>query len=317
MAFPFPKLSKSLWTRLIAPMLLASLGFHGLLLFLPLGRSEEGAIASADLEEDSIAITRVAPSSPAPSPGAQAIVSGVTPGVPAAVIATSASRVPPATRGPQSRGRRDRPVSPTATQPGRPVTTVTPPASAAGGGSSPPGEATPTPALPASRPLVDPSLGERLMAYATGLALPADQISRLGRYLQERFAYNEAATQRDTYNRNLQAWEAQVRETTGLQELTPDIDRTDFSLTVPQRVCLRQPPAEVRLGVLTKPDGSLVEPPVVLRSSGYSALDQQAQGLVANYSFSPANSIKAHTLKVDIEVDYGLRPCLGEGISKQ
>lgn len=313
MASLFPKLSKSLWTRLIAPMLLASLGLHGLLLFLPLGRSEEGAIASADLEEDSIAITRVAPSSPAPSPGAQAIVSGVTPGAPAAVIATSASRVPPATRGPQSISRRPPPV----TQPGRPGTAGAPPVSAADGGSSPLGGAAPTSALPASRPLVDPSLGERLMAYAAGLALPADQISRLGRYLQERFAYNEAATQRDTYNRNLQVWEAQVRETTGLPGLTPDIDRTDFSLTVPQRVCLRQPPSEVSLGVLTKPDGSLVEPPVVLRSSGYSALDQQAQGLVANHSFPPADSIKAHTLKVDIEVDYGLRPCLGEGGSNQ
>ena len=178
--------------------------------------------------------------------------------------------------------------------------------------STPVGEASPTPALPASRPLVDPSLGDRLMAYATGLALPADHISRLGRYLQDRFAYNETAIQRDTYNRNLQAWEAQVRESTGLPGLTPEIDRTDFSLTVPQRVCLRQPPADVRLGVLTKPDGSHADPPVVLGSSGYSAMDQRAQGLVANHSFPPADSIKAHTLKVAIEVDYGLRPCLGE-----
>ena len=77
LSFPFPKLSKSVWPRLVAPMLLASLGLHGLLLFLPLGRSEEGAIASADLEEDSIAITRVAPSSPAPSPGAGSAAAAV------------------------------------------------------------------------------------------------------------------------------------------------------------------------------------------------------------------------------------------------
>ena len=78
MALSFPKLSKSAWPRLVAPMLLASLGLHGLLLLLPLGQQQEGAIAAADLEEDSIAITRVAPSSPAPGPGAQGIGGAAT-----------------------------------------------------------------------------------------------------------------------------------------------------------------------------------------------------------------------------------------------
>jgi len=317
LSFPFPKLSKSVWPRLVAPMLLASLGLHGLLLFLPLSRSEEGAIASADLEEDSIAITRVAPSSPAPTAATQGTISAATVPPPTAAMATSAARVPQGTRGSQSVGRGDRSAPATTAQSSRPRVSVAPPASTVVEVSTPVGEASPTPALSASRPLVDPSIGERLLAYATGLALPADHINRLGRYLQDRFAYNETATQRDTYNRNLQVWETQVREATGLPQLTPETDRTDFSLTVPQRVCLRQPPTEVRLGVLTKPDGTLAEPPVVLRSSGYSALDQQAQGLVANHSFPPADSVKAHILKVAIQVDYGLRPCLGEGGSNQ
>lgn len=313
LSFPVSKLSKSVWPRLVAPMLLASLGLHGLLLLLPLGQEQEGAIASADLEEDSIAITRVVPSPP--GPGARGTVGADTPPPSTAIVATGASRVSPSPMGQRSVGRRARPST---AAPTRRAESVTPrPAPTVGVAAPPLADPAPSPALPTSRPLVDPSLGDRLMAYATGLSLPAEHISRLSRYLEDRFAYHEAATQRDTYNRNLQAWQAQIRETTGLPGLTPDLDRTDFSLTVPQRVCLRQPPTEVRLGVLTQPDGSLAEPPVVLRSSGYRALDQQAQGLVTNHSFPPADSIKAYTLQVAIQVDYGLRPCLGEGGSNQ
>lgn len=312
MALSFPKLSKSAWPGLVAPMLLASLGLHGLLLFLPLGQEQEGAIASADLAEDSIAITRVTPSTSSSMPGLKGIASAVTPGTPSAVMTASVSRAAPPSRGQQPgvKGTAS-PVLQAPAQPPRPRVVATSPATTTQGAFSPAVEPSPTPPLPTSRPLIDPSLGERLMAYATGLALPAEQMSRLSRYLQDRFFYNEAATQLDTYDRNLQSWQATIQQVTGLPELTPEIDRTHFSLTVPQRVCLRQAPEDVRLGVLTKTDGTLAEPPVVLRSSGYSVLDQRAQMLVASHSFPPADSIQAHTLKVSIQVDYGLSPCLG------
>ena len=171
----------------------------------------------------------------------------------------------------------------------------------------------PSPALPASRPLTESNLGERLLAYVGTLKPPADQIDRLARYLKERFAYNQAATQGDTYDRNLESWQTSIRQSTTLSELTPEADGTDFSLKLPQRVCLRQLPTEVKLGVLAAANGSQLEAPVVLLSSGYGAVDRQAQDLVSQHPFPAAASIKAYTVAVATQVDYGQHPCLGEG----
>ncbi|PSN06736.1 hypothetical protein C7293_30800, partial [filamentous cyanobacterium CCT1] len=57
--FPNGSLRKSPWQILLAPMLLASLGLHGLFLVMPTGVSSEAPIPPPDPEQDSIAITRV------------------------------------------------------------------------------------------------------------------------------------------------------------------------------------------------------------------------------------------------------------------
>ena len=66
-----PNDSRPRWQRWLAPMLLASLGLHGLILLVPTGASQDEAIPPPDPEQDSVAITRIppaAPASPAESP---------------------------------------------------------------------------------------------------------------------------------------------------------------------------------------------------------------------------------------------------------
>ena len=74
--------ARPLWQTLFAPMLLASLGLHGLLLFMPTGASSEAPIPPPDPEQDSIAITRVPPAGTAdpaatPTPAGTAPAAGV------------------------------------------------------------------------------------------------------------------------------------------------------------------------------------------------------------------------------------------------
>lgn len=305
-----PKASKPLWQTMVAPMVLASLGLHGLFLLVPLGQSKEGAIPPPDPEKDSVAITRSLPAAPAGNAPTlatanPALVNAVPPApgaVPAGVKAGSLP-VPPATPAPRS--TRSRPPAPVANSPSpEKFTPVTSPANSLPlTNPSPP----PTPA----RPAIDPNLGQRLLAYAANLTLPGEQISQLRRYILQRFGYGEAATQRDAYNSKLQQWEASIQQQTGIPGLRAEVDRSELSITYQQRVCLRVEPGESRIGVLINPDGSQRQEPVLLRSSGYGLLDQEAVDLVKRHSFPSTQAVKAYTVGVKNRLDYGRQPCLG------
>ncbi len=58
-----------LWQKLLAPMLLVSLGLHGLMLLVPTGASQDEVIPPPDPEQDSVAITRLPTSAPADPDG--------------------------------------------------------------------------------------------------------------------------------------------------------------------------------------------------------------------------------------------------------
>ena len=79
-----PKTQRPLWQTLLAPMLLASLGLHGLFLLIPVASSDEAAIPPPDPEQDNIAITRIPPAAPEtegsqPAPPGDSYPPGCTP----------------------------------------------------------------------------------------------------------------------------------------------------------------------------------------------------------------------------------------------
>ncbi len=314
-----PQNPRSLWRTLLAPMLLASLGLHGLLLLMPTGASDDPPIPPPDPEQDSVAITRVPPPG---APDAAATQSATLPGAGAGpgggtspargamaqpLVGSAATVAPPRPAEAQGRSqptapRRDQPQSPSASgtpspAPSRPATPANPPA------PSPP------PTSP-SRPLFDAEVGERLLAYVAALNLSKAQVERAAESIQNRFTYDPTAVTRSTFNTNKSEWESAIQRQTGMPGLTAEEDRNDFSTVYPQRVCLAEEPSAISIGALVNPDGSWRGEPTLLRSSGYGALDRKALQEIQTHRFAPAETVKAYVLTVEPTVDYGPRPCL-------
>jgi len=295
---------------MVAPMVLASLGLHGLFLLVPLGQSKEGAIPPPDPEKDSVAITRSLPAATAGNPAAlstanPALVNAVPPAPGAVPTGVKAGSLLAPTAIPAPRSAKPNQPTPVANSP-RPEQSapVTSPV------NSLPLVNPSRPPIPA-RPAIDPNLGQRLLAYAANLQLPGERINQLRSYILQRFGYSEAVTHRDVYNSKLQQWESLIQQETGIPDLTAEIDRSQLSITYQQRVCLRAEPGETRVGVLVNPDGSQRQEPILLRSSGYAVLDQEAVELVKRHNFNPAPTLKAYTVPVKNGLDYGRQPCLG------
>lgn len=310
-----PQGQRSPWQNLLAPMLLASLGLHGLFLLMPVGSSSEAPIPPPDPEQDSVAITRVPPAGTA-DPGA------TTPATPAAVPSAVRSAVPQVqTTAPRVQQtappRRSQPSRPTRTanrpSAARPASAQPEPSAPAASSApaTPPAPPAPSaPSTPPSRPLFSAEVGEQLLAYIAALDLPPSQVEQAAQSIQNRFAFNADAVTREALNANQQQWEAAIRQDTGLTELSPEIDRTDFSTVYPQRVCLSDQPGSITIGALVNPDGSWRGDPALLRSSGYGSLDRKALQEIQTHTFAPASGIKAYVLTVETSVDYGPHPCL-------
>lgn len=293
---------------MVAPMLLASLGLHGLFLLVPMGQSKEGAIPPPDPEKDSVAISRSLPPAPPNPPGLSAANPALV-GAPlpaAGGLVTTPAKVKVGSL-PAPAASKPRPVTRAsatpAPRPSAPAASVSP-------SSSLPLTPPSAPVTPA-RPAIDPNLGQRLLAYASTLQLSGERVNQLRGYISQRFSHNDATTTFDAYANKLKQWETQAQQETGIPDLTAETDRSQLSITYQQRVCLRVQPGEARVGALVNPDGSQRQEPVLLRSSGYAILDQEAVALVKNHRFSPNDTIKAYTVPVKNRLDYGQQPCLG------
>ncbi len=87
------------WRWLLPPMLLASLGLHGLFLFVPMGASDEDLVPPPDPEEDGIAVTKIdAPQPRRPVASTPANAGTVKTSPPAEIAAPTQSAQPAPTR---------------------------------------------------------------------------------------------------------------------------------------------------------------------------------------------------------------------------
>ncbi|MGB3135286.1 MAG: hypothetical protein WBB18_00655, partial [Nodosilinea sp.] len=216
-----PQARRSHWQSLIAPMLLASLGLHGLFLLIPTG-SSEAPLPPPDSEQDSIAITRVPPAG-TPDPAATSAAVVPAPAAPAQarqpLSAQPLSRAaPPAQRAVPRR----QPAAPRSQPPSQTSQTVQPSPAQPRPALSVPSAGTTSPANPpppppaSSRPLFSAEVGERLLAYVASLNLPPGQVERAAESIQDRFAFNAAAVTREAFSANRAAWESKIRQDTGL-----------------------------------------------------------------------------------------------------
>ncbi len=330
--FRTPGKSRPLWQVLLAPMLLASLGLHGLVLMLPAGSSDEAMIPLPNPEQDSVAITRVPPAgeSEIATPGAGA-TAGATPtavapgaplgttgaaGVPVNAVrsAPSAQRTAPAAPAPANRV--PRPASRSSTPPPStaaqtpPTLAPTTPAPAPPTAATTPPPATALAAPAASQPLFEGDLGERLQTYVASLNLPQERIDQLLTAIAQRLVYSDINTSDADYSQNLSQWQQAVRAETGLTSLTPEAAPAELPITYYQRACLSEGPGTAQVGVIVSPVGSPRREPVLLRSSGYGIVDAKALRTVADHQFPRGGEVKAYTVTLPTEVDHGPSDCL-------
>jgi hypothetical protein len=313
-----PKTKRPLWQTLLAPMLLASLGLHGLFLLIPVASSDEAAIPLPDPEQDNIAITRIPPA--ASETGATSSPSAATPlpqavpqRVPPVVAQQRPSAQPIANRSPRSVSR---PLAQPTAAPAAPTNRGNLPnlsAGQGGQGESPGRVGLPNSEGPVPEPTI-PTLGqnrqETILAYVASLALPEERMEQLAAMVWQRYGYSTLDTSRGDYTDNLIRWQETIQQETGLEDLTAEEDRTDFSVEMERRVCLVQPPGEVRIGFVANPDGSFRQGPVLLRSSGYDELNRKALEVVRQYESPGDDDIKAYTVTVETAVEYGPNDCL-------
>ncbi|MGF1457941.1 MAG: hypothetical protein ACFBSG_02845 [Leptolyngbyaceae cyanobacterium] len=83
----------------------------------------------------------------------------------------------------------------------------------------------------------------------------------------------------------------------------------DFEPEVPYpvEICLPIEPKDAEWGVVVNPDGSLVNEPFQIRSTGYQNFDETAKELVSTFEFPEAESVKLYV--IEVEVDYNSVNC--------
>lgn len=317
--FSPPQPSRPLWQTLLAPMLLASLGLHGLVLMLPTGAAGDAVIPPPDPEQDNVAITRIPPA--AANPAASPVVP--LPGaagqpVPQRPIQPVAAASPQATQAAPGRPAATRPAtrSPHATAPTS-ASRSTPPSlpgpTAATDDAAPVRVTPPNPGVPTPAPTPSPisqDRREQVLAYLSGLDFSQERIDQLAATMWQRYGYSGQDTTRGEYTGNLNQWQVQIQQETGRADLVAEEDRTNLEVSFARRVCLAQAPGEVKVGFVANPDGSFRQEPVVLRSSGYAELNQKALDVVRQHEVPAADQIKAYTVTVETSVDYGENDCL-------
>ena len=99
------------------------------------------------------------------------------------------------------------------------------------------------------------------------------------------YTYHSEMTSEAVASEALTAWTAEVQTQSGIEDLQPDLVELS-PIENPVRICLPQAPTAAMIGVLINPEGQIVDPPRLLKSTGYGALNNWAaqslgQSLVA------------------------------------
>lgn len=292
----------------MAPMLLVSLGLHGLFLLIPVASSDEAAVPAPDPDKDSIRITRVPPNQASESEEVAAVPPAAAP------PQSSASRTTASQ--PAAAARRPAPASPsprTSSEPSRDLPDLSENSSST--------VESPNPEAPRVDSRVDPPAmvitpmpaeeARELLASLHASDRITRVVDQLKSSLDRRYGYDPANISRDAFSNNEQQWINALKQSLGRSTLEPEIYRPDIEITHTQRVCLIPEPWDTPvIGFVLNPDGTLEGEPAILRSTGYGLLDQKAVNALKPESLEAPETQTAYTVQVEIIVDYGRYDCL-------
>lgn len=289
------------WRWLLAPMLLASLGLHGLVLFAPVTPSDEELVPPPDPEEDGVAITKIDAPQPRNPVAASANTGTVTTAPPAPTATPAQSAAAPATRSPRNTApptratatsQSDRPTSASLNSPSQEgavpnfaqIPSVNSPNTAAPpvGGRSTSGDGRTPPSRTETVAGPDP-FEKYIEVFATynGVKVsPADATEIQTIWL-------ESFSDRGSEFTNLEI------EPLPLPEPLP----------YESNICLPNAPAAAQLLVLVNADGTVDSYQPFMQRTGYRIFDNAAADAVKAYDFPEANSPQAYLAEVAVDYD--------------
>ncbi|MEM6838663.1 MAG: hypothetical protein AAF609_17630 [Cyanobacteria bacterium P01_C01_bin.120] len=265
-------------------MLLASIGLHGLVLFAPVGPSEDDILPAPDPEEDGIAVTKI----PAPQPRTAAAPANAGTVKTAPTTASAPRAAAPAARanntapaaGSNNRSADNATVSVPNLDGSAAVTNPNTDPPQVGGPSTSGNGRNPRPVGP------DPF---------------DEYIKIFGSYNGVKLVPEDAAEIQTDW---LKSFSDRGPDFVGLE-----VNPIQLSETLPYeaKICLPQPPEAAKLLVMVDGDGNVDEYQPFVQYTGYRDFNDAAEEQVKQYDFPAATSPQAY--QVEVAVDYDHENC--------
>lgn len=294
------------WRWLLAPMLLASLGLHGLILLIPTAPSEDELMPPPDPEEDGIAITKIdAPQSrpPASTPPANTGTVKTAPAAPPAATprpaqaTTRPSSPARVTSSRSDRPNRDRQSSRNATA-----------TSDTNGRDTAKTQPT-VPDLSTVEAVQNPNSSAPDIPSSNGGAIAATaDFDGFEEYIQVFADYNGVQISEAEAIEFRQSWlDSFANAGTPIAEA--DIQSLDSFNQLPYNanICLPHAPETAQILVWIDAEGAVNEYKQFVQRTGYRNFDEAALKLIDDYDFPDTTSSQAYL--AEISVDYDPEEC--------
>lgn len=167
-----------------------------------------------------------------------------------------------------------------------------------------------------------------LIASARG-KLPAS-LRELAAFFSKALDYNPEGTDEASAEQALTDWQASIRrqasgdgveniepiQATELTQISYPIESAEKDDGRPFSVCLEKAPHDAEIGILFDSQGEIAGEPKLIRSTGYSALNEEIMATVASYEDFPADyRAKAYTFEVGVDYDADACVSLGKLLS--
>ena len=291
------------WRWFLPPMLLVSLGLHGLILFTPVAPSEDDLVPPPDPEEDGIAITKIdAPTSravrtQAPTAAPTAVPNNSTPTANRAP-ATTPSRPQTNQANNSTNARRNQANRNQANRNSRGSGNNRNPSArnnnqasnqrSQDNPSSTPVANNPNPTAPEVKSPAQIAFEEYVDVFSGYLGLKTISEADAATF---RAQWLSSFTEGDAAYANL-----------AIQPLN-NLDQIPYEA----KICLPSNPDSAQILALVEADGSLNEFIRVVQSTGYRSFDETANSLLQKHTFPSAETPQAYL--VEVEVDYDPENC--------
>jgi TonB family protein len=119
--------------------------------------------------------------------------------------------------------------------------------------------------------------------------------------LQQLFSYNETGITNTEALANYTQWFAKVTEFLGNDWDGKNATEVSISAPYPPEACFRQLRGIAIVGVVTNPEGQVLDDPapILLRSSGYQFFNLRALEIVKSHEFEATRKKKAYQVSVE------------------